>query len=54
MLQECEKIAKLQGEIEIDESYFGAKRIRGKRGRGAGRKTLWYAKKRWQGLYASS
>lgn len=25
----------LEGEIEIDESYFGAKRIRGKRGRGA-------------------
>jgi transposase len=24
------------GEIEIDESYFGAKRVRGKRGRGAG------------------
>jgi len=23
------------GEIEVDESYFGAKRIRGKRGRGA-------------------
>ena len=26
------------GEVEIDESYFGAKRIRGKRGRGAGGK----------------
>ena len=26
------------GEIEIDESYFGAKRVRGKRGRGAGGK----------------
>lgn len=25
----------LSGEIEIDESYFGARRIRGKRGRGA-------------------
>jgi transposase len=25
----------LEGEIEIDESYFGAKRVRGKRGRGA-------------------
>ena len=24
-----------QGEVEVDESYFGAKRIRGKRGRGA-------------------
>jgi transposase len=26
---------KFDGEVEIDESYFGAKRIRGKRGRGA-------------------
>ena len=29
---------KIDGEIEIDESYFGRKRIRGKRGRGAGEK----------------
>jgi len=29
---------KIKGDIEIDESYFGAKRIRGKRGRGAGGK----------------
>jgi transposase len=28
----------LEGEVEIDESYFGPKRIRGKRGRGAGGK----------------
>jgi len=28
----------LEGEVEIDESYFGPKRIRGKRGRGAGEK----------------
>jgi len=27
------------GEVEIDESYFGARRIRGKRGRGASGKT---------------
>ena len=37
--KECEKTSKMQGEIEIDESYFGAKMVRGKRGRGAGRKT---------------
>ena len=37
--KECEKISKMQGEIEIDESYFGARRVRGKRGRGAGKKT---------------
>ncbi len=28
----------LYDEVEVDESYFGAKRIRGKRGRGAGEK----------------
>lgn len=31
----CEKESMFSGEVEIDESYFGAKRIRGKRGRGA-------------------
>ena len=35
MSKECEKISKFSGEIEIDESYLGAKRVRGKRGRGA-------------------
>ncbi len=29
---------KVGGEIEIDEAYFGPSRVRGKRGRGAGRK----------------
>jgi len=29
----------LNGEVELDESYFGAKRVRGKRGRGAVGKT---------------
>lgn len=27
--------SKLGGEVEVDESYFGARRVRGKRGRGA-------------------
>ena len=27
------------GEVEVDESYFGGKRIKGKRGHGAGNKT---------------
>lgn len=26
--------------VEVDESYFGPKRVRGKRGRGAGRKVI--------------
>lgn len=30
---------KLGGEVEADESYFGARRVRGKRGRGASGKT---------------
>ena len=29
-----------QGEIEVDECYFGPKRVPGKRGRGAGGKTI--------------
>lgn len=31
----CEKELMFSGEVEIDESYFGARRVRGKRGRGA-------------------
>ncbi len=34
-----EEQEKFTGEIEVDESYFGARRIRGKRGRGAKGKT---------------
>ncbi len=30
----------LKGQIEVDESYFGAKRVKGKRGRGALGKTI--------------
>jgi len=30
-----EEVMRLSGEIEVDESYFGARRVRGKRGRGA-------------------
>lgn len=30
----CERESPLQGSVEIDESYFGAQRVRGKRGRG--------------------
>jgi transposase-like protein len=33
------KQARELGEFEVDESYFGAKRVRGKRGRGAAGKT---------------
>ena len=44
--------AKFFGEIELDESYFGAKRVRGKRGRGAAGKTpVFGMKKRDGGVY---
>ncbi|WNY23107.1 IS1595 family transposase ISDbac1 [Methanimicrococcus hongohii] len=36
----CEQEAPFQGEIEVDESYFGPRRVKGKRGRGAGHKTI--------------
>jgi len=40
------------GEIEIDESYFGAKRVRGKRGRGsAGKTKVFGMKKRGDRVY---
>ena len=40
MSQEREKISKFSSEIEIDKSYFGSKRVRGKRGRGVSGKQL--------------
>ncbi len=40
LAEECEKDSVFSGQIEVDESYFGPKRIRGKRGRGAGNKTI--------------
>ena len=36
----CNQTSPFAGEIEIDESYFGARRIKGKRGRGAAGKTV--------------
>lgn len=36
----CEAENPLSGEVEMDESYFGPKRVKGKRGRGAGGKTI--------------
>ena len=37
--EHCELQSPFRGEIEVDESYFGGKRIKGKRGRGAYKKT---------------
>ena len=38
--EHCEEISPMNGEVEMDESYFGPKRVKGKRGRGAGSKTI--------------
>ena len=41
MAEDCERRSPLSaGEVEVDESYFGARRVRGKRGRGASGKTI--------------
>lgn len=38
--QFCEAESPVSGEVEVDESYFGAKRVKGMRGRGARGKTI--------------
>jgi len=38
MAEYCEEDAKFSGVVEVDESYFGPRRVRGKRGRGAANK----------------
>ena len=49
----CEDQNPLRREIEIDESYSGPKRVRGKRGRGAGHKTIVFGiLKRGERVYA--
>ena len=40
MAQDCASRSPFVGELEADESYFGPRRVRGKRGRGAGSKTI--------------
>src|SRR6266581_8064969 len=40
MAEACERNSPFQGEVEADESYFGPRRVRGRRGRGAGGKTI--------------
>ncbi|CAB1209899.1 IS1595 family transposase [Acinetobacter bouvetii] len=45
----CEIESPLQGAVEVDESYFGAQRVRGKRGRGAYGKTIVFGLLKRQG-----
>jgi transposase-like protein len=41
MAEDCERQSPFgSGEVEVDESYFGPRRVRGKRGRGASGKTI--------------
>lgn len=39
MARACELAGPLRGTVEVDESYFGPRRVKGRRGRGAARKT---------------
>src|SRR4030042_610446 len=38
--EDSERASPFGGEVEVDESYFGPRRVRGQRGRGAGGKTI--------------
>lgn len=38
--EHCEAQNPFRGEVEVDESYFGPRRVKGKHGRGAGGKTI--------------
>lgn len=40
MAEDCERASPFGGEVEVDESYFGPRRVRGKRGRGASGKNI--------------
>lgn len=40
LAQHCQRASPFSGTVEVDESYFGARRVRGKRGRGASGKTI--------------
>jgi transposase len=40
LARQCEHASPFKGEVEVDESYFGARRVPGKRGRGALGKTI--------------
>ena len=40
MYERCLEAWPVKGELEVDESYFGPRRVRGKRGRGASGKTI--------------
>jgi len=45
----CETVSPVSGDIEVDESFFGARRVKGKRGRGALGKTIVFGLYKRQG-----
>lgn len=49
MAESCEIATPLKDAVEVDESYFGARRVRGKRGRGAYGKTIVFGLLKRQG-----
>lgn len=49
LVQYCDAQRPFFGVVEVDESLFGAKRVKGKRGRGAYRKTTVFGIYEWQG-----
>jgi transposase-like protein len=49
MAEACEVATPLKDAVEVDESYFGARRVRGKRGRGAYGKTIVFGLLKRQG-----
>jgi len=40
IVQLCDASSPFSGEVEVDESSFGARRVRGEKGHGAGGKTI--------------
>ena len=49
LAEACEQSSPLTGSVEVDESYFGAQCVRGKRGRGAYGKTIVFGLLKRQG-----
>jgi len=47
--EHCEQESPFSGEVEVDESYFGPRRVKGKRGRGAAQKTIVFGMVKRQG-----
>ena len=45
----CERQAPVLGEVEVDESHFGPRRVKGLRGRGASSKTIVFGTFKRQG-----